>query len=192
MNPRSLAARNRRRVTVLQCRHGVLQAGAEPVGRRRAERSRGIGDGPVPRAAAEVAVEGTRIAGADPSRAVVLRHQAHDEAGRAIAALRSASGREGLLRRRQAIVVCKRLDGVDFAAGGHRQQHQAAVDRAVLAACLVRTVRTGSPRHRRRTPPRRSLPWHPSGRAIAGSRAASCRPTPRGRGRPVRSARTRT
>ena len=83
-------------------------------GRRRPERERRVANRTIARAPAEIARHRQRIARTDAVPAVVLGEQAHDEAGRAVAALRSAGRGHGLLRLGQLAVVGERLHGVDL------------------------------------------------------------------------------
>ena len=134
-----------------------------------------VADGAVAGAPAEVAVElvvdrrqGSLTVGAvEP-----LEHRDH-EAGRAEAALRAVALDHRRLHRVQGSRsrVRHALDRDDLPAGDHRQQRDAAVDRAEDCAGRARPSRRAR-RYRRRSRPRRSPAWFRCGRSIAGNRSS--------------------
>ena len=82
-------------------RRGPRQAVEKGSGGRGAERERGVADGPVAGAAAEIAAQLVGIARAGAAGTVVLGEQAHHEARRAVAALRTAARGHRLLNFRE-------------------------------------------------------------------------------------------
>ena len=106
--------------------------------------ARDVGDGPVAGAAAQVAADRFGIE-AVAARAVVLAEQADDEAGRAVAALRSAGADHRVLHRVQAVAApARRLDGHDrLAVRPSASGHQTAVDRLDSAVARARRPQHG-------------------------------------------------
>ena len=168
---------------------------AEPILQRSrgsgAERQRRIANRTVAGAAAQIAGHRQRIARAGSIRPVLLGEQAHDEPGRAVAALRTAGRGNRLLRRRQRAVRREPFDG-------DRPHDRRPVPRA--AGSCSRHDRRSPSRTARRTPPRmrrtrlpRTLPWRRSALERAGNRAGSSLPRRRRRRtRALRSPRTRS
>src|SRR4029077_13131881 len=106
-------------------------------GGRGAKRERGIANGPVAGAAAEVAGKLMGVARACAAGAVVLGEQAHHEARSAVAALRTAGLGEGALRRGEVSIDSERLDRVNLLASRHGEEHEAAIEGAVSTAGLM-------------------------------------------------------
>ena len=84
-------------VDALERRRRPLEAIAEAARRRADRRQRRIANRAIAGAAAQIAGHRQRIAWPLPVAPVLLGEQAHDEARRAVAALRSAGGRHRLL-----------------------------------------------------------------------------------------------
>ena len=137
-------------------------------GCRRRQAAGDVGDRPVAGAAAQVAADRLRIE-AVAAGPVVLAEQADDEAGRAVAALRPAGADHARPAPGAAAVAgADAFDGDDGLVVDRGERHQAAVDRLVDGAA-ARVGPAHARRRRRRTRPRRSLPWCRSGRARAAT-----------------------
>ena len=126
--PRESGHRHRRELW-----RGLFQTVAECVARRRPEGKGGVADGTIAGAATEVARHRHRVARTGAIRAILLREETDDEAWRAVAALRSSTGRHRLLDFMQLTAVRQRFDRLNLVPGGHRQKHEAAVHDAIRA-----------------------------------------------------------
>ena len=120
-------------------RRGALGGrGGETIGRPAvAGRQRRVDDRPIAGATAEVA--GERVARALVGRRLALvieREQAHDDAGRAEAALRAVIVDHRLLHRMQALALGEVLDGQHFGAVDLAEQQDAGVDRLVAQSAV--------------------------------------------------------
>ena len=93
----------------------------------------GVDDRPIAGAAAEIAGERIvdRIAGHGPLGFVIQGEEAHDDAGRAEAALRAVMRHHGGLDRMQCALGREILDGDEFGAVDLAEQQDAGIDRLV-------------------------------------------------------------
>ena len=129
------------------------------VGAGLADFDRRIHDRPIAGAATEIAgqhvVDG--VAAGTAIARMIVREQAHHDAGRAEAALRAMQARHRFLHGMQRAVLGEVFDRDQLCAVDLAEQRDAGVNR--LVAPDGRRARAPAPRRRRRNRPPRSPPW---------------------------------
>jgi hypothetical protein len=137
----ALVQRRRTRKTghreCLKLAYRRVEAIAEVPVRRADHGVRGVANRPVARASTQVAARRQRVAWTVAIAPMLLREQAHHEAGRAVAALRTAAGRHRLLHLGEFALLRERFDGVELTVRRRWQRHQAGIDDPIGGAALL-------------------------------------------------------